>query len=378
MPALTDIMRAGRPVEGHQPWPRIVVDEAGWRAAAGLLAEAKQTLLGLWGDAAAVHLALLEESAGDIVVITLECPERRFPSVGLLHPAAIRLERAIHDLWGLEPIGATDARPWLDHGRWSIGCPLGAAEPQPATPTPYAFLPTEGEGLHRIPVGPVHAGIIEPGHFRFTANGETVVRLEERLGYVHKGIESLMAGAPIERAAGLAGHVSGDSTVAYAFAFARAVEAALDVEAPPRAAWLRALMAEIERLANHLGDIGAICNDASFTLIHAHCGILRERVLRAADACWGHRLMMNAIIPGGLATDLSPGGPAAVGALIAEIRRNFPKLVELYDNTASLQDRTVGTGILNPVLARQFGCGGYVGRAAGRAFDTRRSPGYPP
>jgi Ni,Fe-hydrogenase III large subunit len=224
----------------------------------------------------------------------------------------------------------------------------------------------------------VHAGIIEPGHFRFTANGETVVRLEERLGYVHKGIESLMAGAPIERAARLAGHVSGDSTVAYALAFARAVEAALGVEAPSRAVWLRALMAELERLANHFGDIGAICNDASFALIHAHCGILRERVLRAADACWGHRLMMNAIVPGGIAADVSQGGPAAVDALIGEVRRNFPKLVELYDSTASLQDRTVGTGILNPALARQFGCGGYVGRASGRAFDARRAPGYPP
>ena len=189
------------------------------------LAEGKWTLLGLWGDTEAVHLALLDEGAADIAVVTRECPEGRFPSVGLLHPAAIRLERAIRDLWGLEPIGATDSRPWLDHGRWDIRHPLGMSRPEPATPAPYSFLPTEGEGLHRIPVGPVHAGIIEPGHFRFTANGETVVRLEERLGYVHKGIESLMAGTPVDQAARLAGHVSGDSTVAYALAFARAVEA---------------------------------------------------------------------------------------------------------------------------------------------------------
>ncbi|HUL04858.1 MAG TPA: hypothetical protein VLV76_00900 [Candidatus Acidoferrum sp.] len=378
MPALADIMRAGRSVEGHRPWPRVVVDETGWRAATALLAEAKRTLLGLWGEAAAVHLALLDERAGDIVVITLECPEGRFPSIGLVHAPAIRLERAIRDLWGLVPVGATDSRPWLDHGRWDVCHPLCDGRLQASTPPPYGFLPTEGESLHRIPVGPVHAGIIEPGHFRFTANGETVVRLEERLGYVHKGIESLMAGAPIERAARLAGHVSGDSTVAYALAVARAVEAALGIEAPPRAVWLRALMAELERLAHHFGDIGAICNDASFTLIHAHCGILRERVLRTADTCWGHRLMMNVVVPGGLAADVGAGGPAAVGGLVGEIRRSFPKLIELYDNTASLQDRTVGTGILNPALARRFGCGGYVGRAAGRAFDARRAPGYPP
>ena len=172
------------------------------------------------------------------------------------------------------------------------------------------FLPVEGENLHQIPVGPVHAGIIEPGHFRFTANGETVVRLEQRLGYVHKGIEALMAGATLERGAKLAGRTSGDSTVAYALAFARAAEAALGIEAPPRAVHLRALMAELERIANHLGDFGAICNDASFSILHAQCGILRELTLRAAQACFGHRLMMDRIVPGGVAADLAPEGVA--------------------------------------------------------------------
>ena len=224
----------------------------------------------------------------------------------------------------------------------------------------------------------MHAGIIEPGHFRFTANGEHVVRLEQRLGYVHKGIESLMAGATLDDAAKLAARTSGDSTVAYAFAFAQAAEAALQVKAPPRAIYLRALMAEIERLANHFGDIGAICNDASFALMHAQCGILRERTLRAAEACFGHRLMMDAIVPGGVARDIAADGAAQVQALLAEIRRVFPRLIELYDNTASLQDRTVTTGIVKPDFARQFGAGGYVGRASGRAFDARRMPGYAP
>jgi Ni,Fe-hydrogenase III large subunit len=242
----------------------------------------------------------------------------------------------------------------------------------------YAFLPSEGEGLHQIPVGPVHAGIIEPGHFRFTANGETVVRLEQRLGYVHKGIEGLMAGATLEQAARLAGRTSGDSTVAYALAFAHAVEAALEIEVPPRAIYLRALMAELERLANHFGDIGAICNDASFSIMHAQCGILRESALRAADACFGHRLMMDAVVPGGVARDLSADGMSALSAMLAAARRTFPKLVALYDNTASLQDRTATTGIVRPELARQFGAGGYVGRASGRAFDARKTVGYAP
>jgi Ni,Fe-hydrogenase III large subunit len=295
-----------------------------------------------------------------------------------LHPPAIRLERAIHDLYGLTPVGAPDARPWLDLGFWGVEQPLGSKHAATTPRVPYSFLPVEGENLHQIPVGPVHAGIIEPGHFRFTANGETVVRLEQRLGYVHKGIDSLMAGASLAQAARLASRTSGDSTVAYALAFAHAVEAALDVTVPSRARYLRALMAELERLANHFGDIGAICNDASFSIMHAQCGILRERTLRAADACFGHRLMMDRVVPGGVAQDLGAGGMAAVTVLLAEARRVFPRLVRLYDNTTSLQDRTAQTGILRTDYARQFGAGGYVGRASGRAFDARKALRYAP
>jgi Ni,Fe-hydrogenase III large subunit len=311
-------------------------------------------------------------------VLSYSCKDHRFPSVGRLHAPAIRLERAVRDLAGLEPVGLPDTRPWLDHGKWRLSRPLGGMDRPSPTPEPYGFLPVEGEGLHQIPVGPVHAGIIEPGHFRFTANGETIARLEQRLGYVHKGIESLMAGLPIDRAAVLAGRVSGDSTVAYALAFARAIEAALGFDPPPRAVWLRALMAELERLANHFGDIGAICNDAAFAMLHAQCGLLREHVLRVADRCFGHRLMMDCIAPGGVRCDLPSDGSQAIATLVGQIRRQFPELIELYDNTASLQDRTVGTGILSPTLARQFAPGGYVGRASGRGFDARRAPGYPP
>ena len=331
-----------------------------WQQAAQRLPAGECSLLGLWGEPGFAHMALIERETNRCSVLSFACEENRFPSIGRLHPPAIRLERAIRDLAGLEPEGLPDTRPWLRH-----------------TGT-YRFLPVEGESLHQIPVGPVHAGIIEPGHFRFTASGETVVRLEERLGYVHKGIESLMAGASIERAATLAGRASGDSTVAFALAFAQAVEAALAAEIPPRAAWLRALLAELERLANHFGDIGAICNDAAFAIMHAQCGLLREQVLRAADACFGHRLMMDRIIPGGIRNDLSDAGKAQLVALIAAARTHFPELVELYDNTASLKDRTVGTGILSPALAQQFAAGGYVGRASGRNFDARRVPGYSP
>jgi Ni,Fe-hydrogenase III large subunit/Ni,Fe-hydrogenase III component G len=376
--SLADALAGGRRVAQHRPWQRVEVDRDRWQALAAGLATGRLTLLALWGERAAVHMALLEETTGDVAVATHPCPEGTFPSVGRLHAPALRPERAIQDLFGLTAEGLSDVRPWLDHGRWGVSHPLASSPAAAAEGEPYAFLPSEGEGLHQIPVGPVHAGIIEPGHFRFTANGETIVRLEERLGYVHKGIESLMDGASVAQAGQLAGRTSGDSTVAYGFAFARAVEAALGIEVPPRAVWLRALMAELERLANHLGDIGAVCNDAAFALMHAHCAVLREHVLRAAATAFGHRLMMDKIVAGGVDADLVPEGAVAVRLLLSTIRSSFPALIELYDNTASLQDRTVSTGILDPALARRFGAGGHVGRASGRSFDARRTLAYPP
>ena len=341
-------------------WPRSTVHQDAWERTAVRLQAGELALLGLWGEPSHAHMAIMEIETNACAVLSIECEGNRFPSVGRLHPPAIRPERAIRDLIGLEPVGLPDTRPWLRHS--------GA----------YQFLPTEGESLHQIPVGPVHAGIIEPGHFRFTANGETVVRLEERLGYVHKGIDSLMVGASTERAAALAGRVSGDSTVAFALAFAQAVEAAVGTEIPPRALWLRALFAELERLANHFGDIGAVCNDAAFAIMHAQFGLLREQVLRTADACFGHRLMMDRVVPGGVHCDLPEGGDRRLRALVAQARKAFPDLIDVYDNTASLKDRTVGTGILSPALARQFAAGGYIGRASGRTFDARRTPGYAP
>jgi Ni,Fe-hydrogenase III large subunit len=352
--------------------------DGAWREATTCLAEGEATLISLWGDQTQVCMAVATPDAAGPTMLRLACPEGAFPSVAAMHPPAIRLERAIADLHGLNAIGAPDPRPWLDHGTWPVRAPLGAAEVNHAAPARYAFLAAEGRRLHQIPVGPVHAGIIEPGHFRFHASGETVVRLEARLGYVHKGVNALMRGASFERGAALAGRVSGDSTVAYQIAFARAVEAALGATPPARAVWLRGAMAELERLANHFGDIGAVCNDASFSLMHAHCGILRERVLRTSEATFGHRLMMDRIVPGGVTVDLTYDRSQSIRALIANIREVFPRLVELYDNTASLQDRTVRTGVLTKALAVQYGCGGYIGRASGRDFDARRAFPYPP
>ncbi|MFG1403076.1 hydrogenase large subunit [Xanthobacter sediminis] len=381
MQSLSALLSAGTPTHACRPWSRFVLDAGAWSALAAHLARENGpghfTLVSLWGERDAVHMALMDEASGEAGIATCPCPEGRFPSVGRLHPPAQRLERAAHDLYGLVPEGASDARPWLDHGRWALTTPLGTPGPA-AAPALYPFLPAEGAALHQIPVGPVHAGVIEPGHFRFTCHGETVVRLEERLGYVHRGIEGLMAGASVTEASRLAGRASGDSTVAFALAFARAVEAARGIAVPARAIWLRALAAELERLANHFGDVGAICNDAAFALMLAHCSVLRERVLRAAEAAFGHRLMMDKVVPGGFACDLAEDGAAAVRALVKTARAAFPELARLYEDTTSIQDRTVGTGIVKPALARRFGAGGFVGRASGRAFDARRALPYPP
>jgi len=159
--ALLDGITHSETVKAHRPWPRVIVADDGWRQAIDLLADGHCSLLGLWGDAPEVHMALLDETSGDVAVISLSCKAGRYPSVAARHPPAIRLERAICDLFGLKAVDTPDPRPWLDLGFWNVRHPLGNKGPA-RKPTPYKFLPAEGEGLHQIPVGPVHAGIIEP------------------------------------------------------------------------------------------------------------------------------------------------------------------------------------------------------------------------
>jgi Ni,Fe-hydrogenase III large subunit len=375
---IADLLAGRTPVVHHAPWPRYEIDAATWDAIGQGLA-AGVTLLSFWGDVDAVHAAVTAPALGGPRVVSLPVRGGIFPSLGRHHAPAIRLERMICDLFGFAATDAPDTRRWLDHGAWGLRAPLGDRnETARRDPADYDFQPVHGEGLHQIPVGPVHAGIIEPGHFRFTANGEIVARLEARLGYVHKGIDGLLAGCELDQAARIAARVSGDATVAASFAFARAVEAALAIAVPRRAEVLRGVIAELERIANHLGDIGAICNDAAFALLHAHTGILRETVLAASDRAFGHRLMMDAIVPGGLARDIEAEGARAIIAALDEIAPRFAEIVEYYDETPSLQDRTCTTGTVAPELVARWGAGGHVGRASGRDFDARRDLAYPP
>ena len=361
------------------PFPRHLLSLGQWRALlAALHDDPVLELLALWADPGQIHAVFQQPNEG-LLLASVAVTEGQYPALSPVRPGAIRFERMIRDLWGHIAEGAADARPWLDHGRWPSTAPMSPRPTANTTAPPQPdFLAAEGEGVHQIPVGPIHAGIIEPGHFRFHVQGETVVRLEARLGYLHKGTLSLMLGKSPRLAARFAARLSGDSTVAHGWAFASAAEQALGVVVPPRAVLLRAVAAELERLHNHLNDWGAACNDASFAYLHARCGALREGVLRAAALAFGHRLMMDLVVPGGVAVDIAPGGAEAILAVLHTVAQELPTLTKIYDSHASLQDRVVGTGCVTPELARLFAAGGPVGRASGRAFDSRKLPGYAP
>jgi Ni,Fe-hydrogenase III large subunit len=229
----------------------------------------------------------------------------------------------------------------------------------------------DGDGVHEIPVGPVHAGIIEPGHFRFSVVGEKVLKLEQRLGYVHKGIEKRFTELPLLDAHRLAARVSGDSAVAFSWAYCQALEAMAGVTIPARAAWLRGLYLECERLANHLGDLGALGNDAGFAFGLTQFSRLKETLLRAMNDALGARYLMAAVVPGGTRLDVVPPGVAQLSNAVLHIAREIPQLAAIYEEHEGLRDRFNGAGTVTPALARQLGLTGLAGRASGQAFDLR-------
>ncbi len=286
-------------------------------------------------------------------------------------PAAALFERMIHDLWGHVAAHGMDQHPLLDHGRWPILRPLSRRPaPNSAPPEPQGSG-TVQPGQHQVAIGPVGSAAVDPVHLRVTAAGEVVVRMEARLGYAHRGVLALMRGKPLRSAAPLAARIAADSTVAHAIAFARAGEAALDVDPPPRGHALRGVMAELERIACHLAELGA----ALPGLPGARCGALREAVLRASQAAFGHRLLMDCVVPGGTAVDLAPGGQVTVLEVLDRIAREWPAVRRSLDGMAAT---TAGVGVAGPEIVAQFAPGGVVGRSAGRKDDARRTPGYPP
>jgi Ni,Fe-hydrogenase III large subunit len=248
----------------------------------------------------------------------------------------------------------------------------------PRVPGEYRWIRAEGEGVYEIPVGPVHAGIIEPGHFRFQAMGEEVLNLEERLGYVHKGIEKRFESLSWEDGARLAGRVSGDTTVAHAIGYCRAIEALAGCSPPERALWLRAIMLERERIVNHLGDIGAICNDVAFAFLFFQCTTLKEHIVRTNHRLFNHRFMMDRVVPGGVTVDLDDAGIEYMRRELDIFTKEFERLVVIYDNNPSLEDRVRETGILSPEQALDLGMVGIVARASGLGLDSRIQSPFPP
>jgi Ni,Fe-hydrogenase III large subunit/Ni,Fe-hydrogenase III component G len=370
-------------IEGGVPATRARVTEAQWQEAARLVREARQRLVALWGadqrDRGAGFSVYAAYAVGaGLVVIELALPAEapRYPDLAGLFPAANRMQRALFDLLGVRAEGADDERPWLRHAAWGADeFPLrrdfDAAAARDNPQERYPFVRVEGDGVHEIPVGPIHAGIIEPGHFRFSVVGEKVLRLEERLGYTHKGIDKRFEAFTIGEGHRLAGRVSGDSTVAYAWAYAQAAESACAAAAPARAAWLRALFLERERVANHLGDLGALGNDAALGFALAQFSRMREDWVRLNGRVFGHRFLMDAIVPGGVARDLDRSQAELLVRQAQAIEAEVTAMRNIYDEHAGLQDRFLTTGRVTSELAGRLGLAGLAGRASGQAFDLR-------
>ncbi len=385
---------------------RAVVDAALWTGTCLRVKEQGGRLVSLWGADAreegnhagggfTMHAALAARDG--LVVLSLPLAGESYPDLGAIFPPAIRMQRAAHDLLGVSAAGAADTRKWLRHTAWRENdFPLRKdfrsnheSQPPPSpSPLPrgrdgvgvtnhaspadaYPFVRVEGEGVHEIAVGPVHAGTIEPGHFRFSIVGERVLRLEERLGYKHKGIEKRFEEMTLAEGARLAGRVSGDSTVAYAWAYAMAVESVAGVAPPLRALLLRALLLERERIANHLGDLGFLGNDAGLAFGFSQFSCLKEDVLRLNQELFGHRYLMDVVAPGGIARDLPSYGVARLVEECDVLEETVAVLRGIYDEHPGLQDRFIACGRVVPELAARLGLVGLAGRASGQSWDLR-------
>jgi Ni,Fe-hydrogenase III large subunit/Ni,Fe-hydrogenase III component G len=306
--------------------------------------------------------------------VELECvvpaSDPAVQSLAFLSFPAGRFEREMADLYGIRPIGHPRPRRLVRHAHWPEGWhPMRAnAGPTPefASTGQFPFVTVEGTGVYEIPVGPVHAGLIEPGHFRFSVVGETILRLKARLWFVHRGLEKLFHGRPVTRAVELAERVSGDTSAGHALAHSLAVEDALGVPVPDAVHRLRALVVELERLHNLAADLGMLANDVGFSLANAHAQRIRERLLRLNETVTGHRLLRGVIRPGGVVLRALPDA-----AELRSIAIDLAEVAELTLGNTVVYDRFVGTAVLAPDDARAMGCLGYVARASGVRTDAR-------
>ena len=323
-----------------------------------------------------VHYVFADRAANWFVhaSVRLNGGQPELPTMAPSHYAASRFERELRDLFGIDVLGHPDPRPLVKHAFWPEDYyPLRKDANAPSFADdgrPFPFTPVGGEGVYEIPVGPVHAGVIEPGHFRFSVMGETIIDMKSRLYFTHKGTEKLFEGRDPMACVELAERVSGDTSVGHALAFCQAIEAAAQAEAPLRARLLRVVLLELERLYNHMADFGAIANDTGFAIAHAHCFRIRERLLRLNKQLTGSRLLRGTLAPGGLVRDFEV--PVDLAAAIDAALADFEEIVAICLANTLVADRLDGTGVLSAELAREYGVVGYVARASGVDIDARR------
>jgi Ni,Fe-hydrogenase III large subunit/Ni,Fe-hydrogenase III component G len=323
-----------------------------------------------------VHYLFAQAAEDWFVQATTAVPAEREEIVSLatFHYPASRFEREIADMFGIRARGHPDPRPLVRHGFWPADYfPLRKdAVPREFADDgqPYPFLQVGGEGVYEIPVGPVHAGVIEPGHFRFSVVGETIIDMKSRLYFVHKGTEKLFEGRAPADGVALAERISGDTTVGHALAYCQALERLGGAAVPARARYLRVILLEMERLYNHVGDFGMIANDTGFAAAHSHCFRIREALLRLNKRLTGNRLLRGGIVPGGVAAELPADLdlPAAVDVAL----RDFEEIVEIALASTLVVDRLDATGRLTTGTARDYGVRGFVARASGLDVDARR------
>jgi Ni,Fe-hydrogenase III large subunit/Ni,Fe-hydrogenase III component G len=358
------------------------VDANRWTSAASALREAGASLLSLWGSddrdvdrCFRIRATYLLPDRVVVIEHAMSSESPAYPSLTPGFPVADRMQRAVHDLLGIRAEGG-DTRPWLRHGGWPEDVfPLrrdaGSTLTCPIVSAPYPFVPVTGDGVHEVAVGPVHAGTIEPGRFHISVVGEKALRLEERLGYTHKGIAKRFESFAQRDGHRLAARVSGDSTVAFGWAYCAALESITATTPSPRAAALRALALERERIANHLGDLGSIGNDAGFGFGLTQFSNLKEQLLRHNAEVFGQRYLFDVVVPGGVACDLSVRAIPTLLGEIAMLERAVDELRSIYGNHEGLQDRFLGAGRLTPDQARALGAIGLAARASGIGRDLR-------
>lgn len=299
-----------------------------------------------------------------------------FSSIASLIPEAWSHERKLQDFFGIPVMDQARPQQILLHENWPADIfPLrkdfdGQSKPPEATGT-YEFQPVLGEGIYEIPVGPIHAGIIEPGHFRFSVAGESIVQLEARLGYVHKGIEKLFEALPLQEKMHLSEKVSGDSSFAHSLAFCQALEQLFEIDVPKRGRYLRVIFAELERLANHFGDMGAMMLDTGFNFGGVHGARLRELVMRTNERLTGNRFLRGVNTIGGVQKDIDKELCEALLSSIRDIEKDFSEVIDASRESASLMNRLKGTGMISFDVAREIGITGVPARALGIALDTR-------